>query len=579
MNNSHIEKLIIKTLISISFNLALIIGLLLYSVGQETKIANDSIKITARLTTLNDNIKAIKTVADGYFTFISGAADGIKTYNKIKKDIELVHIKAKELALILPKNKVAMITNLEKLFNEMSVIGEKMVIASISEEQETFGIERDKYLKINNTLDSVTNTFLKNMITNVFNNNNTLKESATLQQRLAYILIVISIFALLFSARLLIKGVRKVLIDQAEKLSKEKVKLENGLEKIVTRLNTNYQKLQHSVVDLDDSSSTLSTSSTHQAAATEEAVAAMEEISSMVSQTNENGNHALTIANNAQVKVQEGQNVVKKLSTAMEEIHKSNNELSVIVNLINEITEKTKIINSIVVKTELLSFNASIEAARAAEYGKGFAVVAEEVGNLARLSGKSSTDIEKLLGESVLKVNEIVELIQSRVTLGQKISEECVVVFNDINNFNNDLASSVNSISTATNEQTKGVEQTTLAMNDISKATQENLKVTQSTAHLSNTISTEIEMIHDSMKDLQIILNESKKKTIAVDTPKSKKQKNIATDTNTNNTKSEKPGSQEVNEDDFNPEELSARYNKNINSPSLDSEFNDGQFK
>jgi len=39
--------------------------------------------------------------------------------------------------------------------------------------------------------------------------------------------------------------------------------------------------------------------------------------------------------------------------------------------------------NDIVFQTKLLSFNASVEAARAGIHGKGFAVVADEVGNLA----------------------------------------------------------------------------------------------------------------------------------------------------------------------------------------------------
>ena len=48
-------------------------------------------------------------------------------------------------------------------------------------------------------------------------------------------------------------------------------------------------------------------------------------------------------------------------------------------------------------KTQLLSFNASIEAARAGQHGRGFAVVAEEVGHLAQTSGKAAEEIRNLL--------------------------------------------------------------------------------------------------------------------------------------------------------------------------------------
>ena len=250
-------------------------------------------------------------------------------------------------------------------------------------------------------------------------------------------------------------------------------------------------------------------SSSRQASATEEAVAAMEEISSMVKQTSENGNYSLQVAKECQTKVDTGQSVVEGLSDAMNEINKSNAELATIVNLINEISAKTKVINSIVVKTELLSFNASIEAARAAEYGKGFAVVAEEVGNLARLSGESAKEIESLLEESALRVSEIVELIQSRVSVGQDRSGECVNVFSKISELSGDLSNSVNSISTACNEQTKGVDQTTIAMNDISKATQENLMITNDTSKLSNHVRKEIDDLSDTIEDLKDLIREN----------------------------------------------------------------------
>jgi methyl-accepting chemotaxis protein len=575
MRSSRIEKIIFTTLIIISLNVVLLIGLILYSGFSSKNSANNSMVVATRLKTLDQDIKHIQKISDGYFSFITGSADGLNTYNQIKKDITITKKKLETLGKSLTPKGNALVKQMQISFKKLTEVGEKMAIATISEEQDAFKEQREVFLKISKEVETQTNTLFNDMVEKITHNSTELESSSSSQLTLAYIFIVISLVILIFSARFLISKVREVLKDQAEDLMKEKAALESNLTMIVDKLKKNYIKLQSTVVDLDESSTSLSSSSTEQAAATEQAVAAMEEISSMVKQTNENGAHALDIANQAQDKVHEGQEVVTKLSDAMEEIHKSNNELSVIVNLINEITEKTKIINSIVVKTELLSFNASIEAARAAEYGKGFAVVAEEVGNLARLSGDSAKEIEYLLGESVLKVNEIVELIQSRVSLGQKRSQECVEVFKDINNLNNNLTSSVNSISTATNEQTKGVEQTTHAMNDISKAAQENLKVTQGTTTLSSTIKNEIEELNTSMLVLTEILEESKKKTIdtgdkknnKVESKKSSQSKNTQT-------------IGELSEDEFDPTELSARYNQGVGSNSTNGpQFDDNQFE
>lgn len=48
-------------------------------------------------------------------------------------------------------------------------------------------------------------------------------------------------------------------------------------------------------------------------------------------------------------------------------VENGNQRLNEIVGLIKEISDKTKVINEIVFQTRLLSFNASVEAARAGD--------------------------------------------------------------------------------------------------------------------------------------------------------------------------------------------------------------------
>ncbi len=129
-----------------------------------------------------------------------------------------------------------------------------------------------------------------------------------------------------------------------------------------------------------------------------------------------------------------GKDVVHEMLMAVNEIHSSNEKIfqtieqnnqriSEVVQVISAIDEKTKIINDIVFQTKLLSFNASLEAARAGENGKGFMVVAEEVGKLATMSGDSAKEISQSLAENIEKVKFIVNesngSIQEQVRIGK----------------------------------------------------------------------------------------------------------------------------------------------------------------
>ena len=129
-----------------------------------------------------------------------------------------------------------------------------------------------------------------------------------------------------------------------------------------------------------------------------------------------------------------GKDVVHEMLMAVNEIHSSNERIfqtieqnnqriSEVVQVISAIDEKTKIINEIVFQTKLLSFNASLEAARAGENGKGFMVVAEEVGKLATMSGESAKEISLSLAENIEKVKLIVNesngSIQEQVRIGK----------------------------------------------------------------------------------------------------------------------------------------------------------------
>lgn len=104
-------------------------------------------------------------------------------------------------------------------------------------------------------------------------------------------------------------------------------------------------------------------------------------------------------------------------SRKLEEIIKSGqSEFQSILKVVEAIQDKTKGIHDIVFNIKLLSFNASVEAARAGTAGKGFSVVASEIERLARQSGETASAIDQILVASRDQVNSIVERNQVRTS-------------------------------------------------------------------------------------------------------------------------------------------------------------------
>lgn len=311
---------------------------------------------------------------------------------------------------------------------------------------------------------------------------------------------------------------------------------------LVNKISESVKKLGQSAGEIFEKSnevahisSTLSSAATQQAASLQETVSSIDEISAMISRNSDAAQTSSQMSDRSTKVAQEGK---EKVGLMMESIHsiakgnneiidqmqKSNREISEIVNVINDISLKTQVINDIVFQTKLLSFNASVEAARAGEHGKGFAVVAEEVGNLAAMSGKAATEITDMLSKSTKQVTEIIgsskllmdSLItqsKSKVDQGTITAEGCAKSLDEILSNVSSVNEMVLEISTASKEQSTGVIEVNKAMSELDHVTQQNSSSAQLSSEAAVHLNSQVERLHQVVLEISNIVDGSRKKS------------------------------------------------------------------
>ena len=262
-----------------------------------------------------------------------------------------------------------------------------------------------------------------------------------------------------------------------------------AIDQVIANLRDNANQVTSAAQQIAASSEQLSQAATEQASSLEETSSSIEEMNSMIKKNSDNATKAADISNSSQHNASKGKEVVGEMLKAIGEINESNNQISEIVKVIAEIENKTKVINDIVFKTQLLSFNASVEAARAGAHGKGFAVVAEEVGKLAELSGNAAREISDMLATSVQKVNGLVTIAKEKVKVGTDVAQQCGTVLEDIVQGVTSLNQMSNEIANASQEQAKGIEEVTRAMTQLDQVTQENAATSEESASAAEELS------------------------------------------------------------------------------------------
>jgi len=204
---------------------------------------------------------------------------------------------------------------------------------------------------------------------------------------------------------------------------------------------------------ISDTSQQLSQAATEQASSLEEINSSMTEMASRTKQNSDNATQANLLATEARTSATQGNEQMHDMVEAMGEINESAQSISRIIKVIDEIA----------FQTNLLALNAAVEAARAGQHGKGFAVVAEEVRNLAARSAKAASETASLIEGAVQKAGN-----------GTKIAEGTAAALDGIVDSITKVSDLVSEITSASDEQTMGIQQISIGLTQIDEVTQLN---------------------------------------------------------------------------------------------------------
>ncbi|MBP1851198.1 methyl-accepting chemotaxis protein [Rhizobium halophytocola] len=257
----------------------------------------------------------------------------------------------------------------------------------------------------------------------------------------------------------------------------------NALNGVLGAISETSEVVSVNADGISEATGNLSRRTEQQAASLEETAAALDEITATVRTSTERVNEARHVVGETRASASRSGEVVREAVDAMGRIEESSQQINQIISVIDEIA----------FQTNLLALNAGVEAARAGEAGRGFAVVAQEVRELAQRSANAAKEIKQLITASAEQVGSGVKLVRST---GEALVE--------IEKLVDQVNEHVNSIATASKEQSTGLQEINATVNNMDQVTQQNAAMVEETTASSQTLAQEAMRLRDLLAKLQL---------------------------------------------------------------------------
>lgn len=270
-------------------------------------------------------------------------------------------------------------------------------------------------------------------------------------------------------------------------------RIENALNKITIDLSGTIDKINTSSIEVSNTSKDvlygaqiLADGSNEQSMAIQNLSETINSISNQINDTAENARKANELSTSAGVEMTEGNEQMKRVVGAMNEITHSSQEIGRIINTIEDIAFQTNI----------LALNAAVEAARAGHAGKGFAVVAEEVKNLAQKSSEAAKNTSVLILNSLDSVERGSQIVNDTATSLERTVE-----------ITNEAIKLVDKIATASKKQAESIDEISQGIEQISNVVQTNSKTSEESASSSEDLNSQAQILKSLIENFKLKSN------------------------------------------------------------------------